>query len=80
MVALCLHLFPEIGKDLPGLGVLPQVALHPGIGQPLLGLQMLAVVAEAPVPFLEPAEEEFLVVLAHGQACPPGAGLAVEGE
>ncbi|MNZ52900.1 hypothetical protein D3C78_707640 [compost metagenome] len=79
-VALRLRLLLEVGVDPPGLAVLAQVALHPGVGQPFLGQQVLAVVAEAPVPLLEPVEEEVLVVLAHGQARSPGPGLAIQGE
>ncbi|MNZ35554.1 hypothetical protein D3C78_529550 [compost metagenome] len=80
VVGLRLRLFLEVGADSPGLVVLPQVALHPGIGQPLLGQQVLAVAAPAVVPLREPVEEEVLVVLAHGHARAPGAGLAMQGE
>ncbi|MOA64162.1 hypothetical protein D3C78_1901300 [compost metagenome] len=52
MLGLCL--FAQVGDYLPRGLVLAQVALHPGIGQPLLGLQILAVAAVTPVPLLQP--------------------------
>ncbi|MNZ60856.1 hypothetical protein D3C78_789320 [compost metagenome] len=56
------------------------MTLHPGIGQPFLRQEILAVVALAPVPFLKPLQDEVLVALAHGQADTPGTSQAIETE
>ncbi|MNP44421.1 hypothetical protein D3C76_1382830 [compost metagenome] len=56
------------------------MSLHPGVRQPLFGLQLGAVVPPAPVPLLEPGEDVIAVGLADRQACAPGADLAVQGE
>ncbi|MNZ59391.1 hypothetical protein D3C78_774290 [compost metagenome] len=79
-VALRLGLFAQVGEDLPGHGWLAKMALHPGIGQPFVRHQVLAVVTLAPVPFLQPEQDEVLVALAHGQTGAPGAGQSVQTE
>ncbi|MNN25260.1 hypothetical protein D3C81_1387280 [compost metagenome] len=60
--------------------MLAEMALDPGVGQPLLGHQLDAVEAAAAVPLLEPGEDEVLVVFATGQPGPVSADLPVQGE